>query len=130
MVSLIRHRSKIIELIPILVILLFLVFQGIISFTLHTHKLPDGRFVTHSHIFEFNKNTNSSDPSKNHNHNEKDYLFYFLVTVINSFILAGLFFKLFRAITAKVLILTSENLYYQVIYSIPSLRAPPLKLNY
>lgn len=110
-----------------MIIFLFLLFQGIISFTLHTHQLADGSLVTHSHIFGFDKTSKSSDSSKNHSHNDKDYLFYFLVTVINSFILSGFFLKLFREITVKALTPITENLFHQIINSILSLRAPPLK---
>jgi len=124
MISLIGHRSKIIRLIPTLVIFLFFVFQGIISFTMHTHQLPDGRLVTHSHFSDFHKQNNSTNSS--HNHNDKDYLFYYLITVINSFLIASFFYRILQIFSSQVYIPNKEYLIQNFLFAILSLRAPPL----
>ncbi|MCD4791612.1 MAG: hypothetical protein K8R54_00135 [Bacteroidales bacterium] len=75
-------------------------FIGLIPFILlmfvnasvnkHSHKLPNGEIIVHSHPFQ---SSGTEAPTSGHNHSEEEYLFYGLLsnmlnlTLIVSFIL-------------------------------------------
>jgi len=82
------------------------------SFFLHAHKLNNGNLVYHSHFFwENNKDTGNNNTK--HKHTAIEQLFYFLLSVLNEFLLFAAFvlilqlFKQFRILSNKII--SSQN---------------------
>lgn len=123
---LIRHKSRILSVIQVIVLVQFLAFQGIISFTKHTHQLPDGRLVSHSHLAGWNTGNNSDNNSSGHKHTQGEYFFLYLVTVVSFFILVNIILNLFKNFTSNRYVSLSQHFVRQIHHSISSLRAPPV----
>ncbi|HET56760.1 MAG TPA: hypothetical protein ENN33_16315 [Ignavibacteria bacterium] len=55
-------------------ILLYVVFLLSTFFTIHTHKLPDGRLVTHSHFSLNSENEENNNDAASHSHCDTEFL--------------------------------------------------------
>jgi len=78
--SVIRKNIKFIKTASILTFYLFVANLGILTFTKHTHILPDGRIIEHSHLSK-NSNEKSKKGSSDHTHSEKE--FFYLSQICN-----------------------------------------------
>lgn len=55
-------------------ILLYVIFLLSTFFTIHTHKLPDGRLVTHSHFSLNSENEENNNDAASHSHRDTEFL--------------------------------------------------------
>lgn len=55
-------------------ILLYVIFLLSTFFTIHTHKLPDGRLVTHSHFALNSENEENKEDAASHSHRDAEFL--------------------------------------------------------
>ncbi len=72
----------------ILVLSQFLLFQILVSFSIHVHELPDGRLITHSHLITQNSTGTQESKKNEHSHTELELLVLYLFTSINVVVVA------------------------------------------
>ena len=95
------------------------------SFFLHAHRSNNGNVVYHSH-FSWQNNKDTGNTNAKHEHTAMEQLFYFLLSVLNEFLLFAAFalifqlFKQFRILSNKII--SSQN--NIIAKYIP--RSPPL----
>ena len=56
-------------------VLLYIVFLISIFFTIHTHKLPDGRTIAHSHFSLNNEKGGNNKGDASHSHRDDEFLY-------------------------------------------------------
>ncbi|MCK5077075.1 MAG: hypothetical protein KAR38_11900 [Calditrichia bacterium] len=107
-----KVNKNLLNFFAVCLVVLTLLTQLNNSFFLHTHKLNNGNIVYHSHFFLQNNNDEGNTNAK-HEHTSIENLFYFLLSVLNEFLLFAAFalifqlFKQFRILSNKII--SSQN---------------------
>jgi len=95
---------------------------------MHTHTLPDGRVVVHSHYAD---DADEKDDGKDqHSHTDTEFLFYTIISKVN---FALLFFPAVLILTVLFGYLSTpykDIIYLPFIRHNYALRAPPLVVNH
>ena len=105
--------------------LVFTNYQNIV--TMHTHKLADGRIITHSHALPTGSGeSNNSQNGNQHSHTSVEFTFIQIMSFACLAILA-IFFLLYKfEIRNQFFVTTTEE--YRRLFTLTniSLRAPPV----
>lgn len=120
-----RNSHRFFKLLSLLILSIF-ISSSVFNFAfLHTHKLPNGKIVCHSHHTD-NENQQSENKSGSHEHNNLEYLYYYIVTVFNNFLL---FFVVFIS-GIKILRIFKQHQIFSPLHKFiiiqRPLRAPPI----
>ncbi|GEM_PF-6288893 len=107
----------------IFIITLILSVQFLINMTMHTHVLPSGQIISHSHVLPVNK---ENPKDKSHSHTEDEYKFYSINSFILKFFLQPQFENIFSIEKKSVVILFNESAICTNLLNLPLLRAPPI----
>lgn len=102
----------------------FLLHSGLIIAFMHSHVLPDGRIIYHSHFVAHQKDSNEHG-TPHHSHTEMNLLHHFITTVV-SFLTFCVFLLIFYFLP----LLNFSSCYLpgladQFVRSVFSRRAPP-----
>ena len=120
-----KVNKNLLNFFAVCLVLLTISIQLNNSFFLHAHKLNNGNIVYHSHFF-WQNNKDTGNTNAKHEHTSIENLFYFLLSVLNEFLLFAAFalifqlFKQFRILSNKII--SSQN--NIIAKYIP--RSPPL----
>jgi len=87
---------------------------------LHVHELPSGQFTIHSHA------TRHNSQNSNHTHTNLEYLVYFLISVVNYFLLIIFIFRVLLKIISTLKNFRSDFLFSLFDFLQSLRRAPPL----
>jgi len=111
------------NVVVIFIMILILSVQFLINITMHTHVLPSGQIISHSHVLPFNRE-NSKD--KSHSHTEDELKFYSINSFVLKFFLQPQCEHIFSTEKKSLVILFNESIIYTNLSNLPLLRAPPI----
>lgn len=115
----VKNISKRVVIICMIVISGLLIINNVIF--LHSHKLDNGNFVTHAHLYD---KTNDSAPIKSHHHSKTELIFLENFQLLFIFILISF---IVLDIAKKKSYVVINRVFYTHDYEILYLgRAPPL----
>ena len=120
-----KYKQRFFRIVQTLILLQFLFYLGIVFFSAHTHVLPDGRIISHSHPSSKTSNQNSNDPKPFHSHSNKELFYLYLTTVLHYYLVVLIVWG-FRLIKKSIYFLLPFRISFRTLaFRDISLRAPP-----
>ncbi len=105
-------------------VFLYIAFLVSTFFTVHSHKLPDGRIVSHSHFSLSNTNEKTEKETSSHSHREIEFIFIVSAKDFQVIVADGLQLNPVIREFELQFINTKEVLVYNE-FSLPTNKSPP-----
>jgi hypothetical protein len=123
-----RLNNRLLRLLSLLVFLSLIAFMASNIYSIHTHVLPDGRVIVHSHPVGHDDGEESQD-HHHHSHTEKEYIIYGIYShaLDKAILFLNVILIIFVAAISISFLAEKINL-SQNVHVDHSSRAPPLLL--